>query len=179
MKSIKNVYEEMVNGFIQKRYEFLKETQQISDEENEMEKMDNDEEVQEEIQEPSQEPDEIPTSNGSPNINKKERIKIQTAIHKNKMLGGNLKVDSKSKALWEVGKVLSSCGFTLDMVMGDDILGPKGNNLLSFSRKSKNPYIAGTEIENARISFTWENLEPLSSSGAELKKNYEIIAYLT
>lgn len=178
MKTIKKVYEEMINDFVQKRYEILKETPQISDDGNETEET-VDEEVQEEIQEPSQEPDEIPTSNGSPNINKKERIKIQTAIHKNKMLGGNLKVDSKSKALWEVGKVLSSCGFSLDMVMGDDILGPKGNVLLPFSRKSKNPYIAGTQIENARISFTWENLEPLSSSGAELKKNYEIIAYLT
>ena len=175
MKTIKNVYEEMVNGFIQKRYEILKEKSENDNETSEVEKSDGVEEEQELIQEP----EEYSQPNGSPNLNKKERIKIQTSIHKNKMLGGNLKIDSKSKALWEVGKVLSSCGFTLDMVTGDQILGPKGNVLLSFSRKSKNPYIAGTEIENARISFTWENLEPLDASGAELKKNYEIIAYLT
>lgn len=177
MKSIKNVYEEMINGFIQKRYEMLKEAETKEVEETSEEILPDVEDVEQTDQNEEVQISKDPKEN--PNINKKERIKIQTAIHKNKMLGGNLKIDSKSKALWELGKVLSSCGFTLDMVTGDQILGPKGNVLLSFSRKSKNPYIAGTEIENARVSFTWENLEPLDASGAELKKNYEIIAYLT
>ena len=111
-------------------------------------------------------------------INKKERIKIQNALHKSNILGGNTKVDSISKGLWEVGNALESCGFNLQMVTGDMILGPQGNILLPFSRKGENPFVDGPEIENSRISFTWENLEKVED-GFQAKKRYEIIAYLT
>jgi hypothetical protein len=111
-------------------------------------------------------------------INKKERIKITNAMHKSTILGGTTKVDSISKGLWEVGNVLDSCGYVLDMVTGDMINAPQGNILIPFMRKGENPYVEGVEIENSRISFTWENLEKLED-GIETKKRYEIIAYLT
>jgi len=120
----------------------------------------------------------VDTEPQSNTINKKERIKIQNALHKSNILGGNTKVDSISKGLWEVGNALESCGFNLQMVTGDMILGPQGNILLPFSRKGENPFVDGPEIENSRISFTWENLENLEN-GVQVKKRYEIIAYLT
>jgi hypothetical protein len=58
------------------------------------------------------------------------------------------------------------------------VMGPQGNALLTFRRKTDNPFIEGQEIESSRISFTWENLEPLED-GVETKKRYEILAYLT
>lgn len=112
-------------------------------------------------------------------INKKERIKIQNALHKSNVLGGNTKVDSISKGLWEVGNALDACGFNLEMVTGDMINAPKGNILLAFSRKGENSFVDGVEIENSRISFTWENLEKIEKGNFEPKKRYEIIAYLT
>jgi len=117
-------------------------------------------------------------SSESPSISKKERIKITNHIHGNKVLGGNVKVDSISKGLWELGDILDSCGFSLDMVTGDMINAPKGNILLPFRRKNENPFIEGPEIENSRISFSWENLEA-TPEGHQFKKRYEIIAYLT
>jgi hypothetical protein len=117
-------------------------------------------------------------SSESPSITKKERIKITNHIHGNKILGGNIKVDSISKGLWEVGDILDACGFSLDMVTGDMINAPKGNVLLPFRRKAENPFIEGPEIENSRISFSWENLEA-DPEGNQFKKKYEIIAYLT
>lgn len=115
----------------------------------------------------------------SPTINKKERIKITNHIHSSKMLGGNLKVDSISKGLQEVGNILDSCGYNLQMVTGDMIMGEKGSILLAFSRKTDNPFIEGVEIENSRISFSWENLELPDKDGFQSKKKYEILAYLT
>ena len=115
----------------------------------------------------------------SPTINKKERIKITNHIHSSKMLGGNLKVDSISKGLQEVGNILDSCGYNLEMVTGDMIMGEKGSILLAFSRKTDNPFIEGVEIENSRISFSWENLESPDKDGFQSKKKYEILAYLT
>lgn len=122
--------------------------------------------------------DSVEDISQSSTINKKERIKIQNALHKSNVLGGNTKVDSISKGLFEVGNALDACGFNLQMVTGDMILAPKGNILLSFSRKGENSFVDGVEIENSRISFTWENLEG-SEGGFEGKKRYEIIAYLT
>ena len=122
--------------------------------------------------------DSVEDISQSSTINKKERIKIQNALHKSNVLGGNTKVDSISKGLFEVGNALDACGFNLQMVTGDMILGPKGNILLSFSRKGENSFVDGVEIENSRISFTWENLEKVDG-GFEGKKRYEIIAYLT
>ena len=115
----------------------------------------------------------------SPTINKKERIKITNHIHSSKMLGGNLKVDSISKGLHEVGNILDSCGYNLEMVTGDMIMGEKGSILLKFSRKTDNPFIEGVEIENSRISFSWENIESPDKDGFQSKKKYEILAYLT
>jgi hypothetical protein len=120
----------------------------------------------------------VDTEPQSNTINKKERIKIQNALHRSNILGGNTKVDSISKGLLEVGNALESCGFNLQMVTGDMILGPQGNILLPFSRKGENPFVDGPEIENSRISFTWENLEKVED-GFQAKKRYEIIAYLT
>jgi hypothetical protein len=114
----------------------------------------------------------------NPMLSKKERIKITNHIHNSKILGGNTKVDSISKGLHELGNVLDSCGFNLEMVTGDMINAPKGNILIPFRRKAENPFIEGTEIQNSQISFTWENLEKLED-GFEFKKKYEIIAYLT
>jgi hypothetical protein len=111
-------------------------------------------------------------------LSKKERIKITNHIHTSKILGGNVKVDSISKGLHELGNVLGSCGFNLEMVTGDMINAPKGNIIIPFRRKTENPFIEGTEIQNSQISFTWENLEKLED-GYEFKKRYEIIAYLT
>ena len=132
-------------------------------------------EKEEKVEEPKK---EEKVSNDSPNINKKERIKITNHIHANKILGGNMKVDSISKGLSEVGDILDSCGFSLDMVTGDMINAPKGNILLPFRRKGENPFIEGLEIENSRISFSWENLEA-TPDGYQFKKRYEIVAYLT
>ena len=153
MKPIKKVYEEMMFSLLEKRNEYL----EYLYEENE--------DIQNFVID-------------SPNISKRERIKITNQIHKSKMLGGNLKVDSISKGLHELGNILDVCGFSLDMVSGDMVMGPEGNALLVFRRKTENPFIEGQEIENSRISFTWENLEPLED-GAEIKKRYEILAYLT
>jgi hypothetical protein len=115
----------------------------------------------------------------NPKINKKDRIKITNHIHGSKMLGGNLKVDSISKGLHEVGNILDSCGYNLEMVTGDMIMGEKGSILLKFSRKTDNPFIEGVEIENSRISFSWENIESPDKDGFQSKKKYEILAYLT
>lgn len=153
MKPIKKVYEEMIFSLLEKRNEYL----EYLYEENE--------DIQNFVID-------------SPKISKKERIKITNQISKSKMLGGNLKVDSISKGLHELGNILDVCGFSLDMVSGDMVMGPEGNALLTFRRKTDNPFIEGQEIENSRISFTWENLEPLED-GAEIKKRYEILAYLT
>ena len=136
--------------------------------------------VAEKVEEPKdkKKKDSVEDISQSSTINKKERIKIQNALHKSNVLGGNTKVDSISKGLFEVGNALDACGFNLQMVTGDMILGPKGNILLSFSRKGENSFVDGVEIENSRISFTWENLEKVDG-GFEGKKRYEIIAYLT
>lgn len=136
--------------------------------------------VAEKVEEPKEKKkkDSVEDLSQSSTINKKERIKIQNALHKSNVLGGNTKVDSISKGLFEVGNALDACGFNLQMVTGDMILGPKGNILLSFSRKGENSFVDGVEIENSRISFTWENLEKVDG-GFEGKKRYEIIAYLT
>ena len=136
--------------------------------------------VAEKVEEPKEKKkkDSVEDLSQSSTINKKERIKIQNALHKSNVLGGNTKVDSISKGLFEVGNALDACGFNLQMVTGDMILGPKGNILLSFSRKVENSFVDGVEIENSRISFTWENLEKVDG-GFEGKKRYEIIAYLT
>ena len=136
--------------------------------------------VAEKVEEPKEKKkkDSVEDLSQSSTINKKERIKIQNALHKSNVLGGNTKVDSISKGLFEVGNALDACGFNLQMVTGDMILGPKGNILLSFSRKGENSFVDGVEIENSRISFTWENLEKVYG-GFEGKKRYEIIAYLT
>jgi hypothetical protein len=115
----------------------------------------------------------------NPKINKEERIKITDHIHSSKMLGGNLKVDSISKGLQEVGNILDSCGYNLEMVTGDMIMGEKGSILLKFSRQTDNPFIEGVEIENSRISFSWENIESPDKDGFQSKKKYEILAYLT
>ena len=115
----------------------------------------------------------------NPTISKKERIKITNTINGSKMLGGNLKVDSISKGLQEVGNILDSCGYNLQMVTGDMIMGEKGSILLAFTRKTDNPYVEGVEIENSRISFSWENLELPDKDGFQSKKKYEILAYLT
>lgn len=117
-------------------------------------------------------------ANEDPRVSKKERIKITNAFHKSKILGGTQKVPSISTGLHEVGNALDACGFVLDMVTGDMINAPKGSILLTFRRKTDNSFVEGKEIENSRISFTWENLEKLDG-GIETKKNYEIIAYLT
>jgi len=153
MKPIKKVYEEMMSNLLEKRNEYL---ENLYEEQEEIQNMVID----------------------SPKLSKRERIKITNQIHKSKMLGGNLKVDSISKGLHELGNILDVCGFSLDMVNGDMVMGPEGNSLLVFRRKTDNPYIEGQEIENSRISFTWENLEPLED-GVETKKRYEILAYLT
>ena len=136
--------------------------------------------VAEKVEEPKEKKkkDSVEDISQSSTINKKERIKIQNALHKSNVLGGNTKVDSISKGLFEVGNALDACGFNLQMVTGDMILSPKGNILLSFSRKGENSFVDGVEIENSRISFTWENLEKVDG-GFEGKKRYEIIAYLT
>ena len=115
----------------------------------------------------------------NPTISKKERIKITNSINGSKMLGGNLKVESISKGLQEVGNILDSCGYNLQMVTGDMIMGEKGSILLAFTRKTDNPYVEGVEIENSRISFSWENLELPDKDGFQSKKKYEILAYLT
>jgi len=115
----------------------------------------------------------------NPKINKEERIKITDHIHSSKMLGGNLKVDSISKGLQEVGNILDSCGYNLEMVTGDMIMGEKGSILLKFSRQTDNPFIEGVEIENSRISFSWENIESPDKDCFQSKKKYEILAYLT
>lgn len=153
MKPIKKVYEEMISSLLEKRNEYL---EYLYEENEDMQNFVID----------------------SPKISKKERIKITNQIHKSKMLGGNLKVDSISKGLHEIGNILDVCGFSLDMVSGDTVMGPEGNALLTFRRKTDNPFIEGQEIESSRISFTWENLEPLED-GVETRKRYEILAYLT
>lgn len=153
MKPIKKVYEEMISSLLEKRNEYL---EYLYEENEDMQNMVID----------------------SPKISKKERIKITNQIQKSKMLGGNLKVDSIGKGLYEIRNILDSCGFSLDMISGDRIMGPEGNVLLRFRRKTENPAIEGQEIESSRISFAWENLEPLED-GIEIKKRYEILAYLT
>ena len=115
----------------------------------------------------------------NPTISKKERIKITNNINGSKMLGGNLKVESISKGLQEVGNILDSCGYNLQMVTGDMIMGEKGHILLAFTRKTDNPFVEGVEIENSRISFSWENMELPDKDGFQSKKKYEILAYLT
>lgn len=153
MKPIKKVYEEMISGLLEKRNEYL---EYLYEDNEDMKNVD---------------------VSGS-KLSKKERIKITNHIQKSRMLGGNLKVDSISKGLYEIGNILDFCNFSLDMVNGDMVRGAKGYTLLPFRRKTNNPFVEGQEIENSRISFAWENLEPLED-GVETRKRYEILAYLT
>lgn len=108
-------------------------------------------------------------------IKSSDRAKISNALHTKPELGGTIKLDKKEKALTIINDVLSKIGYQLDMVSGDILLGDKGTRLLPYRRqiKSEDPFTEGPEIENSRISFTWENL------GTPEQKKFEIIAYAT
>lgn len=120
-----------------------------------------------------------PDKSGEYKISSKERNLLNAALTKFPQLTGNKKYDregGKSSAIGLIGSILDKCGFTLDMVSGDLILGQKGNRLLSFRKKveSNDPFVEGLEVVNSRISFTWENL-----SNDQYKPNYQILAYVS
>jgi hypothetical protein len=95
-------------------------------------------------------------------ITQPERKRISNEFHKH--LG---------KVLTIITQALDVVGFQLDMVTGDLLLGEKGQRLLPYSRKSIDPKTDPIQIQNSRISFTWENMNPDKFG----PKNIEIIAY--
>jgi hypothetical protein len=106
-------------------------------------------------------------------ITQPERKRISNEFHKHPELGGTKKVDSLGKVLTIITQALDVVGFQLDMVTGDLLLGEKGQRLLPYSRKSIDPKTDPIQIQNSRISFTWENMNPDKFG----PKNIEIIAY--
>jgi hypothetical protein len=154
MKTLKTVYEDMVHTLLEKS----KEVRESMIEEK------NDFEVNDFV---------------SSELSKKERYNLSKKIVHNKILNGNKRVQSLHDGLSEIGKILDSMGFYLGMVDGNTFRDEnKGQVQLPFFRKSDNQYIAGVEIENSKINFVYENLEPYDEN-IRTKKRYEIIAYLT
>ncbi len=113
--------------------------------------------------------------NENPNLSSKERNNIMKKIVHSKILNGNQKVDKINEGLSELGDILYSCGFNLQMVSGDMLRDVnKGTLMLSFSRKTDNQFVEGVEIENCQVRFAYENL-----AMDDKKSKYEILAYLT
>ena len=106
-------------------------------------------------------------------ISDTDRKKIYSAFHRHPELGGNKKLENKEKALNIINDELQSCGFYLELVTGDILLGPKGSRLLPFCRSGANAEDDGILIENSRISFNWENL------GTWEDPSYEVVVYLS
>lgn len=106
-------------------------------------------------------------------ISEPERNKVVREFHKHKELGGNKKLPKKEHGLTIINNALQQCGFYLELVAGDIILGPKGQRLLPFCRTAANAEDDGITIENSRVVFVWENL------GSSENPSYEILAYLS
>lgn len=96
---------------------------------------------------------------------------LNTSVYRD-VFAGNSRQLSKTAGLSMVNKALEGTGFHLEMVTGDIMLGNKGHRNLGIARDA----VDGGDpvhIDNAAISYTWENL-----STDELKPNYELIIYL-
>lgn len=106
-------------------------------------------------------------------ISTSERNKIIREFHKYKELGGNKKLAKKEQGLTIVNHALQQCGFYLELVPGDIMIGPKNQRLLPFCRTAQNAEDDGITIENSRVAFVWENL------GSDNNPSYEILAYLS
>jgi hypothetical protein len=120
---------------------------------------------------------EVITEVSSSCITASERNKIATQLRAYPVLQGNEKVYEPSEALKFIVQALDRVGFQLDMVPRDILLGDKGQRLLPFSRQSDVPDQEGEQIQNSRISFTWEvvSVSPTNS----LDKKFEVTVYVT
>jgi hypothetical protein len=113
-------------------------------------------------------------------LSSKEKKSISTELAKHPELSGNKKFNrqgGKSEALSIINKALNSCGFELDMVTGDLLLGEKGSRLLRISKSEVESFgrkMPSESVYNSGISFSWENL-----NSDKFNPNIEIIAYLT
>jgi hypothetical protein len=115
----------------------------------------------------------IPQGKALDHISESERNQIVRAFHQHKELGGNKKLPKKEQGLTIINNALQQCGFYLELVAGDIILGPKGQRMLPFCRTAQNAEDDGITIENSRVVFVWENLANADNP------SYEILAYLS
>jgi hypothetical protein len=103
-----------------------------------------------------------------------ERTRIARALMCSDLLRGLDRNQSKPRALWAIHEALTKCGFVLDMVSADIIMGDKGQRCLSFSRQDDLIDGDGVRIENAAICFVWENLAATVES-----PRWEFLAYVS
>lgn len=93
-----------------------------------------------------------------------ERRAITESILSKPLLRGLDRTKTKGQALNVISECLSNCGFNLNMVSGDTIMGDKGQRQLMFRRKGEDQ-----SIDNASINFVWEDLG---------WNKYEFLAYV-
>lgn len=109
-------------------------------------------------------------ASGAAFLTAKERKQISNVLHRSLIFSGHQKVAEPRDAISPLAEALRSVGFTLDMVAGDILMGPKGSRQLPFRRTHPEPYEEYPRIENSVISFTWEEVGP---------QRTEIIAYVS
>jgi hypothetical protein len=121
--------------------------------------------------------------NPEANLDERTKEQINDKIRKSG-LDGNGRFRSAGQGLNIVASILDDFGYSLDMVSNDMEItkahhhpGMKGNRMIALFKKpaGDDPFMPGTEIENSRLSFSFENL---SRRGDE-PKPMEILAYIS
>lgn len=87
-------------------------------------------------------------------ISANERTLITRQLLAQDVLRGLDRTKTKGQAISVIAQCLDRCGFELDLVPGDILLGAHNTRHLSFSRKD-----AGQSIENSSVVFVWEQLD--------------------
>lgn len=100
-----------------------------------------------------------------------ERRAITQGILNSNVLRGNDRTKTKGQALAVINSILKECGFYLNLVPGDIIMGDHGQRQLSFTREGAEDQ----SIENASINFVWENLTGTKYSSHKI---WEFLAYV-
>ena len=113
------------------------------------------------------------------NISQAERNKLHDSLKK-RGVDGNGRFDKKEHGLREVSNALDECGFILDMVSADIIMGDKGSRMLPFRRKNDEGadiYSEKPMIENSRLVFNWERLDGPTHQYPNSPHKFEIQTY--
>lgn len=105
--------------------------------------------------------------NTTTTITTKERTAITRELLTKDVLRGIDRTKTKGQAINVIAQCLEKCGFELNLVTGDILLGPHNTRHLSFARRD-----CGESIENSSVVFVWEEL---NKSGSLT----EFIAYLS